>query len=239
MHEFFDKYLIYILLFVSTGLSYLWLFFNRKKLNASWWESLICVLIGLTTGFAGAKLMYAIENGSFSSFNFSINSISLYGSILFFPIFPFIYSLIKKSSPSRFFDLYVIPICLTLIVLRINCIKHGCCGGIIINNYEVLPREIEIVSFSLFSIIFGTLIIKNKCIGKIYPLFLISYGELRFILEFFRKGNNIIGPFHIAHFWSITSITIGIIVLVIQYIIFKRKESNYVDGLIMGSDDEQ
>lgn len=236
MYDFFDKYFLYIMVTIFALISYIWLFINKKRLNIPWWEIVITGIFELIVGFTGAKALamvdFGFEKGSF------INGMRLYGAIFAEPIYFFIYAKIRKIPLSTMFDYYLIPLIFIIMSVRINCIHVGCCNSIVINGFEILIREIELVTNALSICIFGYFIIKKKLQGKLYPIYMISYGIIRFGLEFFRAEYTTIGFMHYGHFWSITSITIGIIVLVIQYIVFKRKESNYVDSLIMGSDDE-
>ena len=55
-------------------------------------------------------------------------------------------------------------------------------------------------------------------------LVFISYGFIRFIIEFFRIRENIIGPFSISHIFAIITIIIGIVIYYL-YNIKKCEES--------------
>lgn len=218
--EFWKNYwVLIVLLSVATVLSFVWLFINRKKINAKWWEVLILALTHTLVGVGFVKLFALLEAGFDTT---KAGALSMFGGVFFMPIYYFVYAKIKKLPIGLVFDIFTISLVSTLLLARINCLHAGCCLGKNINYTEARypTRELEIgydVIFLGVSIFF---IFKEKFQGKIYLFYLISYGVFRFIIEWMRESES--NGFHIAHVWSLLAVLIGVGLLI--YIYFRNKD---------------
>lgn len=225
MQEFWNNYhtLVFLLL-GATATSFVWLFvFNRKRLNASWWELLIVAILHTLVGVGFVKFFALLEAG----FNTEkAGNLSMYGGVFFMPLFYFIYAKIKKLPIALVFDVFVVSLVSTLFFARINCFLSGCCLGKSINysEYRYPTREAELVFDVIFIGLAIFFLFKGKLLGKIYPIYLISYGVFRFIIEWFRESD-VTSGFHIAHVWSFLAVLIGSALLIIQYYLKKSKEN--------------
>ena len=214
------------ILSIATVFSFAYLFaFHRKSLNAKWYEFLVVSILHTVFGVFCVMFFAMLETGFDTK---SIGNLSIYGGFFFMPLFYAIYAIIKKLPFSRVFDIFVVPLALTLFLARVSCIKGGCCNGILIpgTNIHVPTREMELVFYGTFIIFNFKWINDGSSKGKVYPLFLLSYGIFRFICEFLResRGDNI---FDISHVWSILAIIIGTVILLVPTIKNKKlKESN-------------
>ena len=224
--EFIKNYwFLTMMLAIATILSFVWLFaFNKNKLNAKWWEILIIVLIHTLYGVLTVKFFAILEVG----FNFEkAGNMSLFGGIFFMPIMYYIYAKIKKLPLSLVFDIFVIPLAITLLLARINCLHGGCCLGIVIDAEKGIrwpAREIDLAIHALFLIFAIPWIMKDKSNGMAYPVYMAIYGILRFINEWFRESSNS-NVFHIGHIWAILSSVIGLILLLLLLICEKKGEN--------------
>ena len=135
------------------------------------------------------------------------------------PLFYFVYAKLFKVKMSVVFDIFVISLISTLMLARFNCILSGCCLGTQIFDTELLwpTREMEIFFYLILIYIFDKIISENKSYGNIYPIYMISYGIFRGLIEFLRVGEGLI---HRAHYWSILSIIIGSIIV---FVLNKQK----------------
>lgn len=119
------------------------------------------------------------------------------------------------------FDLCTNCMLFTLMCARINCIIAGCCKGTFVFHtcYRWPTRELEIVFYVVLILVFSYKLKISETNGIIYPIYMISYGIFRFIVEFFRvgDGNLLIHP---AHIWALISLCIGLSV----YAEIKNKE---------------
>ena len=217
-----NHWFLLTMLAIATILSFVWLFvFNRKRLNAKWWEIIIISFIHTIYGVLTVLFFAFFESGFKTS---SIGNISLFGGIFFMPIMYAIYALIKKLPIGLVFDVFVISLAATLALARVNCLYAGCCIGIEIgNNGFIWPaREIDILIHVLFLIFAIPVIYKGHSKGKGYPIYMIAYGGGRFLNEWLRESGSS-SPFHIGHVWALISLIIGTTWLVITLLTSKRK----------------
>ena len=202
------------MLAIATILSFVWLFvFNRKKLNAKWWEITVLCLIHTTYGVLTVLFFAILESG----FDITVvGSISLFGGIFFMPLMYFVYAKIKNIPLSIVFDVFSIALASTLFFARLNCLHAGCCQGIIMDSNGIRwpAREIDLLAHLLFIIFAAPRIISNQSKGKLYPYYMIIYGLTRFANEWLRE-NESSSPIHIAHIWSIVSFVIGTTFIII------------------------
>ena len=205
--------LIWILL-AATFLSFWWLLHFRERLGLKTAWIFVLSICHTLIGTASVKLFAALEGVP--------GGMSIYGAVFFLPVFYLTVSLVLKINVSEAFDLLTIPTISTLALARINCLISGCCSGIYIEKLgiEFPVREIEIIYYFLFWNFIGIKVIKNRSEGIVYPLYLLSYGLLRFALEFVRKNDPVLGPFHLAHIWSAISALAGAAAFI--YIAVKR-----------------
>lgn len=186
---------------------------NKPTLKGILIQSLLLSIFGgicVLSAFLMSKLESLITNSSSGKF-------SLFGLILFTPIFIFIICKFFKIKFKEFYDKVTISIIFTIICMRLLCIISGCCyGKFIYSNVSRYPiREIEIalnITYLLFYYLF-----KNKLkTGLSYPIYMIYYGIIRFILQFFRNYNGLWNTnIAFGHIWSIISIVIGVISIII------------------------
>ena len=218
-----NNYILIIILFISTVLSFLWLFlFNKEKLEAKTWEIVLVAILHTLLGVGFVKLFAIMEAG----FNAErAGNMSLYGGIFFMPIAYFVYAKIKKLPIGLVFNIFTVCLVLTLTLARINCIFKGCCLGAFVDaDYTIRfpAREVELVINALFVTLAIFCNLKDRLKGKIFPLYLVYYGFFRFIIEFFREANGTDSAFHIGHVWSIISFLVGLLILAILWLKDKK-----------------
>ncbi|HHU24253.1 MAG: prolipoprotein diacylglyceryl transferase family protein [Bacilli bacterium] len=115
---------------------------------------------------------------------------NFYGGILSFLLLTFILSKIFKIDSQKLLNQIVPSVLIFHAFGRLGCSLAGCCYGIELHDYplvehthlELFPaREIESIVLFIMALIF-----KKKNFQNALPLYFLSYGTLRFILEFFR-----------------------------------------------------
>lgn len=188
--------------------------YNKPTLKKIILQLLLLILFGslcVLSAFLMAKLEGSITNSSGGNFSF-------FGLILFTPIFMFIVCKIHKIDFNEFYDKMTPSVIFIIICMRLICIISGCCNGKVNQStgskYPV--REIEIalnVTYLIFYFLF-----KSKIkIGLSYPIYMVFYGIIRFIIQFFRNYDGLWGTnIAFGHIWSIVSIVIGIISIIIN-----------------------
>ena len=199
------EYFLYILLAVASIFGFFWLTQYKNKLNISEGMALVLSILHTLVGVVCVKVFSFLES-------FEPGGMSLFGAIFFMPIFYFAGAKIFKRKTADVFDIFTICILFTLLCARINCIKSGCCLGCAIPGTDELrgpTRELEIVFYIVMLVWLGRKAGKPKFAGRIYPLYMISYGAFRFVEEWFRETTNPVGFFHISHIWALISIAVG------------------------------
>ena len=152
--------------------------------------------------------------------------LSLYGGVFFMPVFYFLGAKIFKRDVKMVFDVFSFPLIFTLLCSRVNCLFAGCCLGTFIPGTEVRwpTREAEMVFYVVLLIILDRKVAKKQFDGTVYPIYMLSYGIFRFIIEWFRESEHIFGVIHISHIWSLLSAAIGLAFLL--YLRKDRKKPN-------------
>ena len=153
-------------------------------------------------------------------------NMSMFGVVFLAPIFFCIHAIIKNIPFKDVFDIILIPMIFGIFVARCNCLRSGCCEGIMTSSGIRVPtRELELVYYALFVAFAFKWITSGKANGLAYPTFMISYGAIRFVLEWFRESNST-SVFHMGHIWALVSIGIGIISLLALLFVPKRLTNN-------------
>lgn len=200
--------------------------------------------------FIGAHIMYGITHldklwwcithintvfESFDSFLFYANDIFggmvFYGGLIGGMIIAVLYCKKQKLDIRYYADLFAPAIPLFHAFGRVGCFLGGCCYGIECQWGVVYPHEtVTRLPIQLFEsvgdivIFFILVILSHKKIkkGTLFLLYLIMYGILRIITEFFR-GDVIRG-----FVWGIsTSQWISMILIIVSCIIFFVRSRKY------------
>ena len=204
--DFFNEYRLELILLTATVFGYFWLYQFKEQLRIKGWMALVLAVAHTLIGVACVKIFAFLESGDGSG-------MSLYGAIFFLPIVYFVYAKLSKRSVADVFDIFTICTICTLLCARFNCIFAGCCLGSCMPGSESMrwpTRELEIIFYLVLYISLRKKVCKKKYSGLIYPMYMIAYGTFRFVVEFFRESDHVLGLFHISHIWSLISIAISI-----------------------------
>lgn len=186
------EFSVYGYLILSAYLLCLIVFFLANKTNPLWKQrgvffSGFCLFswVFFALGWLGAKMTFWWINPQFPLFQ---SGFIFYGG--FFVSF-FLGSLILfflKKPLFSFADAFALVLPLGHSMGRIGCAFTGCCyGEMSAAGYSIPVQAIE--SFLLF-ILFVAIYLRQKKTwppGSLFLIYLISYGIIRFFLEFFRQ----------------------------------------------------
>lgn len=202
-----NHFLIFILI-VAAVFTFLWLGRNRARLKMGRLAALILTVLHVLFGVFCVKAFAFLESGA-SSDGFS--QMSIFGATFFMPVGYYVGARLTKRKTADVFDIFTICMVFTLACSRVNCLVSGCCGGIPFfgTSWCWPTREIEIAYYLLYIIALAPRIRKKKTHGEVYPLYMISYGALRFLLEFVRVSSAA-SVLHLTHLWAVISIAIGL-----------------------------
>jgi hypothetical protein len=196
------------------------LFSIEQELNIKTFKLPILAVVFTLFELFGTMVLYVIENGA-------IGGMSYYGGILLMPIFAILLSLVFRIKYLDTMDLFA-TVAGAMVVMRVQCILTGCCGGKVLFTYKGTDirfpnRIIEIITVLVLTIILLNLGKKVKYKGLLYPIYMISYGIVRFIINWFREG---VTPFvwvlPAGNFWSLIAIAVNVLWIIV--VIKNRKK---------------
>lgn len=211
---------LYLYLIGVVILSLITNFIVNKVYNINKLKLIIFTLISPIIGVISTCIMSYIESGSFKGTSF-------YGAIFLMPIYVLIFSLLFKIKFNKLINLTAFLGMITSFILKIRCFNYGCCGGRKVNifiefkGYLTFPSQlVEMIFALLVFICLCIFLYKKKDRKDLYPIMMIIYGIGRFILNSYRFVMPLFSFMAWGHIWSLVSVIIGIIWL----IILKKKE---------------
>ncbi len=200
-----------LILLLSAGAVFtaVWLVLLRKRLDMPWYAAIPLAILSTVYGVLTAKVFAFLESGFNTD---SFGNMRLFGVVFFMPLAYWLGAKLSKRSYREVFDVFTPCIIFTVMCARINCIVSGCCIGLPIpgmNGVRFPTREAEILFYIILLICLCPRVLKGKYRGQAYPIYMISYGAFRFVVEFFRSADTS-SVFHSAHIWALIALIIGI-----------------------------
>lgn len=199
---------LYLLLLLATVFDVIWLHRCRDRLRIRWLAAVLLSMLHTVIGVACVKVFAVVEVGFDLS---AAGNMSLFGGIFFLPVFYFAGAKITHRKAADVFDVFAICMIFTLFCARINCIISGCCAGRFVPGLSVRwpTREMELVFYLILLVWLSRAVQKGQRPGQIYPLYMISYGAFRFVVEWFRVYESE-SLFHRGHVWSLICLMMGL-----------------------------
>lgn len=200
-----------LILLLSAGAVFtaVWLVLLRKRLDMPWYAAIPLAILSTVYGVLTAKVFAFLESGFNTD---SFGNMRLFGVVFFMPLAYWLGAKLSKRSYREVFDVFTPCMIFTVMCARINCIVSGCCIGLPIpgmNGVRFPTREAEILFYIILLICLCPRVLKGKYRGQAYPIYMISYGAFRFVVEFFRSADTS-SVFHSAHIWALITLIIGI-----------------------------
>ena len=227
MRVFFDWFIensLLVLLSLASVFTALWLMQFRERLKIKWPAVLVLTLLHVGYGVLCVRLFAAMEG--------TVGGMSLFGAVFFMPLAYFLGAKATKRSMAEVFDIFGIAMIATLLFARCNCLASGCCLGRLITSASTLrwpTRELEIIYYIAFLICFIPKVTHQKTQGSLYPVYMLTYGVFRFIIEFFRVSNTN-QLFHLSHLWAALAAIVGLSVVFEQREDRKKHHQNSTKG---------
>lgn len=211
MFGWIQNHVLFMFAIAIVVCNFTWLLLCRKIINMTRMQVLVIAILHDIIGYAAMRIMAILEVGGDLS---RAANMRLFGAIFVLPFFYYASAKFLKQKPSLMLDIAAICTVIGLIFGRLDCLVGGCCSGFLMPGSETIRwpiREIELIYYAVFMLIYCPRILKNKTSGEVYPLFMATYGVLRFLLEWLRiEYTTRFGVFHLAHIWSLLSIGIGL-----------------------------
>jgi prolipoprotein diacylglyceryltransferase len=222
MDFFQNNWFLIFLFFVALTLMSFMFVYHKKELKLNTWQSILTA-VGMFTIGASCAFLFGkfLDNGG----------ISIFGFMLSMPLVNIAYCKIRKLPIETCDLLWTIDL-IGYFSCRWNCFYNGCCHGILLSNGHEFPaREIENSVLISLIIVFLVLKPKNKLKNFAQPILLISYGVVRFIVQFFKVEykffNFGFATVNTCHFWAIIMTLLGIVLLIINIIRLKKEKNNF------------
>lgn len=162
------------------------LILRRDKYEMSWIKIILLFLVIGVIGCFGAMFASYVSYGYWSGIRF-------YGKALFVTIALYLLAKMMKVDYFKLMDYYAPIDIFALVIMKANCMRAGCCAGIMIytsNNNVGVVFPSQQVEFIVAAIIFFTIIVlenRGLCNGYRYALYIIMYGLTRFVFDFLRE----------------------------------------------------
>ena len=201
--------------------------FRAKKFNISKLKSVAISLTNNVGAFAGAKILFLLENIKSLSQGISFGGFSFYGTVFMLPLFMLVTYNMYGIEKKEFLNFSTPSVLMELAFYRTGCLLAGCCCGVeagwgiaMAHSPEVLRVPVQLIEIILDLGIFATLLyVERKAFfkenGLLYPIFMVSYGLIRFVIEFFRVRDVWVWGMSEAHFLSLLAIAIGVVWIVL------------------------
>lgn len=202
---------IFVLLGLLLGVPVVWKF-REKAGTGKGGAVLLCVLYSVCSVIA-AMLFAHLESLISSGEGANGGAISTYGIYFFGSLMMFGIAKGMKWKTAGVMDLYALYAMPSFFMLRINCLRAGCCGGLPMfdTGLNWPTRETELIFYAVMFVIFLQLLRKDKRQGQLFPILMVSYGCFRFVNQWFRDDGT--AGFHMSHGWSILCAVIGVSLL--------------------------
>lgn len=208
--EWLEANKLIILLAMGAVFTFVWQMVLRKRLRVKWHAALLIAVLHTLLGVLSVKVFAFLESGFEPE---ALGNMSLFGGVFFMPLVYWAGARITKRNTAEVFDIFTICMVFTVMCARINCIFAGCCVGTLIPGMENIrwpTREVEVVFYVVLLIVLGRKVLTGKSHGEIYPIYMISYGALRFVLEFLRFKAGSTSIFHLSHLWALVTFALGL-----------------------------
>ncbi|MFQ6949287.1 MAG: prolipoprotein diacylglyceryl transferase [Blautia hansenii] len=204
-------------------------------------------ILGILSGFVGAKLLYVlVEFDSFLKNPMDVlgsEGFVVYGGIIVGALVGILYCRIKKLPCWEYFDLLAPSIAVAQGFGRIGCFLAGCCYGrpteaflgVTFPEGSFAPAGVPLIPTQLISsagdfIITGILLVyskHNKKAGNVGILYMLLYGIGRFLVECLRSDDRgTVGLLSTSQFISIGIILLAIILFFRHQIFKNTKKEN-------------
>ena len=181
-----------------------------------WKTILIMALVG-GLGILSTQVLYFIENGEWGGMSF-------FGAVLFLPVIMTPVAWLLRIPAEDMTDFISPPGLLMFAVMKANCFFSGCCGGRVLSvsgngTPIVFPSQIvEAVTTVCLVVALLCWDHRGKTETKLYPISLVSYGLLRFVLNWFREpGEAFFLGMQKGTLWSVIAVVAGVLWLLILH----------------------
>lgn len=178
------------------------------------------LLFVLESYLAAVIIDLAIGNFNMSFGEFIGTGANYFGMLLTVLFFWIVLSLLLMANPLKILDISTMYLPLQLIFIKLSCYCAGCCWGIPWEHgpYNYHPNHpgnqvpVQLIEsiWALLIFLFLLWYRKKAKTGSLFPIYMILYSATRFLSEFFRHEENVLGPLKMYHILCLIGIAYGI-----------------------------
>lgn len=188
---------------------------QRKKYGLNPWQCIVFTLLLAAVGMAGVRLLAIAEHWEDLLEGDPAGGMSFFGAVFLVPLL-----MPLLCRPLRLRRLQTLDLCAPCVagivgVMRINCWFNDCCGGRMIEYMgENYTPPTQIIDGTWDFLLMGLLLYLNfngKREGASYPVFMIGYGVMRFLVEFLRDTEKNWLCLSHGQWFSLIAIAIGVL----------------------------
>ena len=178
---------------------------RKDRYNLNTGQAVLFTVCVMFSGVFGCKLLYTLEHFGEP---FELGGFSFFGAVFIVPVLMIFFGKLFRLSSWQSTDAAAVCVCAMIGTIRIGCFGNGCCGGRTLASGFTWPTQI-MESIGDYVILFFLIRAEKENKKGLYPRFMVGYGILRFIIEFFRVSSE--GTIlDTAHMFALLSIAIGL-----------------------------
>ena len=221
--------------------------FETAKINKNLGKIFEILLFLLESYLAAQIIDLAVGNFNRSFGDFIGTGANYFGMLLTVLFFWIVLSLILMVNPLKLLDISTMYLPVHLFFVKMSCYCAGCCWGIPWEygpyNYHPshpgnqVPVQLIEAFWALLIFLFLLWYRKRAKLGSLFPIYMILYSATRFLSEFFRHEENVLGPLKMYHILCLIGIAYGIFHLVFLH--FYRETINAFFDNVHGKFDAQ
>lgn len=185
---------------------------KRKHYDLTLLQALLFTVCVMAAGVLGCRILYILENiRELMMFGSIGMGFSFFGAVFIVPLIMMPVGKLFGLTAGKSTNAAAICVCAMVATIRIGCFLAGCCGGKITASGFQWPTQI-MECIGDYLILAWLLHCDKREKPGLYLWFMVCYGCLRFVIEFFRVSSE--GTIlDTAHFLALLSIGIGASVL--------------------------
>ena len=164
---------------------------RRTRYSLSVSKALLFALLLTVCGITGTKLLYILENWRETVENgLALGGMSFFGAVFLIPPLMVLLGRWFGLRPGQSLDACAPCVAVMIACMRVGCFLNGCCGGWEMTLGDLcFPWPAQAME-SIGDFYILSLLLKmeeqDTHPERLYAVFLVGYGILRFFVEFFR-----------------------------------------------------
>lgn len=205
-------------LMLSVGAVGMWFCLRRRRVrfSLSIWQCVYFTILLTVIGFAGAKLLFILENFRSTLENgISLGGLSFFGSVFLIPLLMPLIGRLFGLQRSQTMDICGPCVAIMIGCMRVGCFLQGCCGGweLCMGSFCFTWPTQMLESVGDFAIMAWLLQWEDsgKGKGKLYPILMVGYSTMRFFIEFLRETRKDWLHLSRGQWFSLAAVFVGVL----------------------------